>query len=87
MVLILIPVDLELLVVNVPILLAIVTVFAGLKGKRMDNYICEDIMFIADWCNALPRKILGYKTSDEMFELDKIYASQFSKSVQLFIVI
>lgn len=41
----------------------------------MDNYICKDIMFIADWCNALPRKILGYKTSDEMFELDKIYAS------------
>ena len=47
------------------------------KGKRMDNYSCEDIMFIADWCNSLPRKILGYKTPDELFdfELDKIYAS------------
>lgn len=31
-VLILIPVDMELLVLNVPILLAIATVFAGLKG-------------------------------------------------------
>ena len=31
-VLILIPVDMELLFINVPILLAIVTVFAGLKG-------------------------------------------------------
>jgi hypothetical protein len=31
----------------------------------------------ADWCNSLPRKILGYKTPDELFdfELDKIYAS------------
>lgn len=47
------------------------------KGKRMDNYSCEDIMFIADWCNSLSRKILGYKTPDELFdfELDKIYAS------------
>ena len=47
------------------------------KGKRMDNYSYEDIMFIADWCNSLPRKILGYKTPDELFdfELDKIYAS------------
>ena len=31
------------------------------KGKRMDNYSCEDIMFIADWCNSLPRKILDIK--------------------------
>ena len=55
----------------------------------MDNYCCEYIMFIADWCNALLRKILGYKTSDELFdfELDKIYTSYFSKSVQLLIAI
>lgn len=47
------------------------------KGKRMDSYSCEEIMFIADWCNSLPRKILGYKTPDELFdyELDKIYTS------------
>lgn len=55
------------------------------KRKRMGNYSYEDIMFIADWCNALSRK----KISDELFdrELDKIYASYFSKSVQLLIVI
>lgn len=43
----------------------------------MDNYSYEDIIFIADWCNSLPRKILGYKIPDELFdfELDKIYAS------------
>ena len=47
------------------------------KGKRMDNYSCKDIMFIADWCNALPRRILRHKTPDELFdfELNKIYAS------------
>ncbi len=55
------------------------------KGKRMDNYSGEDIMFIANGCNALYKK----KISDELFdrELDKIYASYFSKSVQLLIVI
>ena len=40
------------------------------KGKRMDNYSHKDIMFMADWCNALSRK----KISDKLFdrELDKI---------------
>ncbi len=43
----------------------------------MDTYSCEDIMFIADWCNSLPRKIWGYKTLDKLFEyeLDEIYTS------------
>ena len=47
------------------------------KGKRIDKYTSEDILFTADWCNLLPRKILGYKTPDDLFEneLDKIYAA------------
>ena len=47
------------------------------KGKRVDKYTSEDILFIADWCNSLPRRILGYKTPEELFEneLDKIYAT------------
>ena len=45
------------------------------KGKRIDSYSAEDIANIEIWCNSLPRKILGYKTPDEVFEaeLDKIY--------------
>lgn len=59
------------------------------KGERIDSYICENMMFIADWCNVCLRKILGYKTPEELFdfELDKIYAFYFSKSLQLVIVI
>lgn len=47
------------------------------KGKRMNDYSQYDIAFIEEWMNTLPRKILGYKTPDEMFEkqLDLIYAS------------
>ena len=46
------------------------------KGKRIDKYTSDDILFTADWCNSLPRKILGYKIPDDLFdnELDKIYA-------------
>lgn len=46
------------------------------KGKRIDSYNEEEILFVADWCNNLSRKILGYHTPDELFEkeLDKIYA-------------
>ena len=42
----------------------------------MGNYTAEDIAFMADWANALPRKILGYRTPEELFEaeLDRIYA-------------
>ena len=31
---------------------------------------------MADWANTLPRRILGYRTPDELFEaeLDRIYA-------------
>lgn len=46
------------------------------KGKRMDGYTSDTIAFIEDWMNTLPRKILGYKTPEELFEeqLDIIYA-------------
>lgn len=46
------------------------------KGGSMSSYTAEDIAFMADWANALPRKILGYRTPEELFEaeLDRIYA-------------
>ena len=42
----------------------------------MTEYSAEDIAYMADWANTLPRKILGYRTPDELFEeeLDRIYA-------------
>lgn len=45
------------------------------KGKRIDSYSLQQIADIETWCNCLPRKILGYRTPDEVFEheLDKIY--------------
>jgi len=33
-----------------------------LIGKRMNNYCLDDIAFINDLMDTLPRKILGYKT-------------------------
>ena len=47
------------------------------KGHRIDEYSPEDIAGIEEWCNNLPRKILGYRTPDEAFEeeLDRIYAA------------
>lgn len=46
------------------------------KGSRIDSYTLEQIAAIESWANDLPRKILGYRTPDEVFEeeLDKIYA-------------
>ena len=45
------------------------------KGVSMSKYTAEDIAYMADWANALPRKLLGYRTPDELFdaELDRIY--------------
>lgn len=45
------------------------------KGKRIDSYTVEQISDIEVWCNSLPRKNLGYRTPDEIFEeeLDRIY--------------
>lgn len=46
------------------------------KGVSMRGYSADDIAYMADWANTLPRKILGYRTPDELFEeeLDRIYA-------------
>lgn len=45
------------------------------KGKRISDYGLDEISNIELWCNSLPRKILGYRTPDEIFEteLDNIY--------------
>jgi len=45
------------------------------KGKRIDQYNIQEILAVETWANSLPRKVLGYKTPDELFEdeLDKIY--------------
>lgn len=47
------------------------------KGKRIANYSPDDIACIEKWINTLPRRILNYKTPEELFEihLDEIYAS------------
>ena len=47
------------------------------KGKSIDDYTADEICFFADSINGLPRKILGYKTPEELFEqeLDLIYAA------------
>lgn len=47
------------------------------KGTRMADCSIDTIAFIEDWCNTLPRKILGYRTPEELFEaeLDRIYAA------------
>lgn len=46
------------------------------KGKRISDYSSYDISFIEEWMNTLPRRILNYKTPEELFEihLDEIYA-------------
>ncbi|MCF0187647.1 MAG: IS30 family transposase [Bacteroidaceae bacterium] len=48
------------------------------KHRRIDDYSPEQIAAIEVWANSLPRKILGYKTPDEVFEaeLDKIYSQR-----------
>lgn len=46
------------------------------KGKRISDYSLETISFIENWMNTLPRKLLDYKTPEELFEihLDEIYS-------------
>ena len=46
------------------------------KGVSMAGYSAEDIAYMADWANTLPRKILGYRTPEELFdeELARSYA-------------
>ncbi len=38
------------------------------KGVDFDDKTDEEINYIEDWINNYPRKILGYKTSKELFE-------------------
>ena len=47
------------------------------KGKSISDYGAGEICFFADCINGLPRKILGYKTPEELFDcyLDRIYAA------------
>lgn len=46
------------------------------KGKRIDSYSDEQISQVEIWCNSLPRKLLGYRTPDDLFEneLNRIYS-------------
>ena len=45
------------------------------KGHRIDDFTSQQIADVEICCNCLPRKILGYRTPDEIFEeeLDQIY--------------
>lgn len=47
------------------------------KGISIEKYSAEDVLWFADELNSLPRKRLGYRTPEELFEafLDKIYAA------------
>lgn len=47
------------------------------KGKAISHYDNNAIIAIEEWMNTLPRKILGYKTPEELFDaqLDVIYAA------------
>lgn len=46
------------------------------KGNNINEYTIDDIAFVEDWCNTLPRKILNYQTLEEVFgqQLDLIYS-------------
>lgn len=46
------------------------------KGRSITGYSVEDILFFSDMINGLPRKILGYRTPEQLFErqLDFVYA-------------
>ncbi len=45
--------------------------------RSVDDYTADEIMIFADIINGLPRKLLGYRTPEELFdaELDRIYAA------------
>ena len=47
------------------------------KGHPKTHYSIDDIAFIEEWCNHLPRKILGYRIPADLFEehLDRIFAA------------
>ena len=47
------------------------------KGTSISSYSDDKLYDIECWCNTLPRRILGYRTPEELFEehLDIIYAA------------
>ena len=47
------------------------------KGKLISKYGVDEIAYIEDWCNTLPRRKLNYKTPQELFDnqLDLIYST------------
>jgi len=47
------------------------------KGRAIADYNSDFIAHVENWCNTLPRKILNYKSPEELFEahLDLIYAA------------
>ena len=44
------------------------------KGKSIDDYTADEIMIFADIINAMPRKLLGYKTPEELFLMQSLTA-------------
>ena len=46
------------------------------KGRAIADFSVDFIAHVENWCNTLPRKILNYKSPEELFEahLDLIYA-------------
>lgn len=46
------------------------------KGKSIEKYSAEQILSFADEMNALPRKLLGYLSPEEVFDafLDQVYS-------------
>ena len=47
------------------------------KGVSIDGYSAEEILAFSDEINGLPRKLLGYRTPEELFDafLDQVYAA------------
>ena len=47
------------------------------KGRAIADFSVAFIAHVENWCNTLPRKILNYKSPEELFEdhLDLIYAA------------
>jgi IS30 family transposase len=45
------------------------------KGTRLEDFSIDEVGFLEDWINQLPRKVLGYRTPEEVFneKLDIIY--------------
>ena len=47
------------------------------KGVSIDRYPAEEILAFSDEINGLPRRLLGYRTPEELFDtfLDKVFAA------------